>query len=180
MTKSRCFISIRRFKPLFYALGLLFCVGALVFFLKQLGFGFSIQSSASMPKGIYFIGPAKNIHRGDVVIFKPPLTIDKFLIKQQWVPKSGILLKTVMAVPGDDVCKKNHWVWVDQKKIAYVFEHYRPNKRLPNIPFCGKLKSNQYLLMSVLNNKSFDGRYFGILNRAAIMGRAYQITGFLA
>lgn len=176
--KSRYFLPVRRFSALIYALLIICFIFVIVFFIKQLGFGFSIQSSASMPKGVYFIGPIKSIHRGDIIIFKPPLTIDAFLIKQRWVPKSGILLKTVMAIPGDYVCKKNHWVWIGQKKIAYVFEYYQPNKKLPNSPFCGELKSDQYLLMSVLNNKSFDGRYFGILNRAHMVGFAHKMIGF--
>lgn len=176
-SNSRYLLWARKFTSLFYALFFICFMGIVVFFLKQIGIGLSIQLSASMPKGIYFITPIKNIDRGDVVIFKPPSAIDTFLIQQKWVPRSGVLLKTVMAVPGDYVCKKNHWVWLDRKKTAYVFEYYEPHKKLPNIPFCGALNPDQYLLMSVLNNKSFDGRYFGIINRTNLIGRAYRIKG---
>jgi conjugative transfer signal peptidase TraF len=154
--------------------GLIFCF-LLGMLFKILGYGFSIQTSNSMPKGIYFIAPIQSIHRGDVIVFKPPQAIDQFLIQHHWVPESGILMKNVFGVPGDFVCKKNHFVFINGEKTAYVFDEYLPNKKLPNQPFCAKLKTNEYLLMSTRVKRSFDGRYFGIIHREAMMGAATKL-----
>lgn len=147
----------------------------MVSIVRYLGYGFSIQLSPSMPKGIYWVIPARSIFRGDVVIFKPSNEIDNFLLRHHWIPQSGILIKKVYGVPGDFVCKKNHEVFINHQKIAYVFDEYAPNKKLPNIPFCGKLKKDEYLLMSTRVKKSFDGRYFGIINRHNIIGKADKL-----
>lgn len=162
-------------KTIILSMGVLLVIFILVNLIKYAGYGFSIQASSSMPRGLYFVMPANNIHRGDVVIFKPPREARVFLLKKHWVPKNGLLMKTVFAMSGDFICKKNHAIWINHKRICFVFNDYAPYKKLLDTRFCGMLKNGQYLLMSTRVKRSFDGRYFGPVNKSVIVGVAKKL-----
>jgi type IV secretory pathway protease TraF len=85
------------------------------------------------------------------------------------------MMKHVFAVPGEFVCKRAGYLWIEHKKIAKVFRDYAPGKTLPSTPFCGVLKANEYLLMSTRVPNSFDGRYFGPIKKSAIFGQAVKL-----
>lgn len=147
-----------------------------VFEIKKLGYGVTYQSSSSMPKGFYFVEPVKQIHRLDRVLFYPPEKFLKFAKYHHWIPHGGLLMKYVMAMPGDMVCKKNGFFWIRHRKIGKVYRYYAPQKLLPSRPFCGILKNNQYLLVSTKNPHSFDSRYFGPIDRQSIIGTCRKVT----
>lgn len=140
--------------------------------LQQKGYGITYQVTSSMPKGLYLITPAKNLSRGDIVLFKPPNKVLSFLVKHKWLPHSGLMMKYVIATPHDYVCQKQGWIFINHKKIAPVYKEYAIGKKLANTHFCSKLTTQQYLLMSTRNKHSFDGRYFGPVNKNRIIGKA--------
>ncbi|MGD9153313.1 MAG: signal peptidase I [Gammaproteobacteria bacterium] len=140
--------------------------------LKKRGFLLTYQVTASMPKGFYFIKPSQHFHRRDIVLFKPPEKFLHFLLQKKWLPKNGLMLKYVVGIPGDYVCQNKKWIYINNQKIAPIYQEYKPGKKLPNNCFCGKLKKHQYLLMSTKLKNSFDGRYFGPVNDDRIIGKA--------
>lgn len=145
------------------------CLGLLagaVHMIKKSGFGITYQVTPSMPKGFYFIKPVQNIKHNDIVIFYPPPKALHFLSQNHLIPHSGLLMKYVFAVPGDKICKHNYAIWINSHYIAPVYQL----KNLPNKQFCRVLKNNEYLLMSTNVNRSFDGRYFGPVNKKDIIG----------
>ena len=75
-------------------------------------------------------------------------------------------------MPGDYVCKQNGMVWINHKIALKVYNYYAPNKLLPSMSFCSTLAPHQYFLASTHIARSFDGRYFGPINRAHIVGKA--------
>ena len=143
--------------------------------LKHNGILLTYQISVSMPRGFYLIFPAKNIHRGDIVVFAPPPPIIEFLKQHEWAPSNGHLMKIVVATAGDNICKRSGAVWINEKRFAPVYDYYAPKRLLPNTPFCETLSNHHYLLMSTLVPHSFDGRYFGPVDENAIIGKAKRI-----
>jgi type IV secretory pathway protease TraF len=142
--------------------------------IKKAGFGLTYQVTPSMPQGFYFIKPIKDIKRGDIVIFSPPPIALTFLLKNHLIPQNGLLMKYVFALPGDKTCKHDKAIWINSHNIAPVYQL----KDLPNKKFCQVLKNNEYLLMSIKVQRSFDGRYFGPVNKKNIIGRGERRSPF--
>jgi conjugative transfer signal peptidase TraF len=161
---------MKKFYPVIISILILMIIASFVWLLKTKGYRLVYQVTPSMTKGFYFIKPVKIIKRSDIVLFKPPKKTLSFLLRHHWLPHDGLMLKYVFAVPGDYVCQKENAIWINHKKIAPVYRYYAAKKSLPNNHFCGKLKANQYLLMSTKAKRSFDGRYFGPINRNRIIG----------
>jgi conjugative transfer signal peptidase TraF len=164
-----------RFKPLIFAFIFLLSIACLVKIVQNLGYGFSYAATTSMPKGWYFISPPKTLTRKDIVLFYPPEITRQFLQEHKWGPSSGLLLKYVKGIPGDEVCIRKQAIWINKVKIAPIYAYYAPGKLLPHSNFCGILAANQYLLMSTYIARSFDGRYFGPVQRAQIIGKAKRL-----
>ena len=128
-----------------------------------------------MQKGFYFVRPVKHLMRNEIVIFYPPKKAKQLLIKNNWSPKSGLLIKHVMAIPDDTVCYQRNSLWINHKNIAPIYHFYAKGKRLPQYHFCGRLPKDEYLLISTKVKKSFDSRYFGPINKRMILGRATRL-----
>ena len=174
-------MSVYRFKK-FYALffSLIF-IGILAFvvnIIKKSGYHITYSATTSMPQGFYFVVPIKKITRYDIVEFSPPVEALNFAKNLHWIPKSGSIIKYVFAIPGDSVCMQNEAIFINGKKIGRVYRFYKPGKLLPQIKICGKLKEDQYLLLSTKKERSFDGRYFGAVTSRSILGRAIPIFIF--
>jgi len=148
---------------------------AVVILLSHFHFGLTYQVSPSMQKGFYWVRPAKNLKRGDIALFMPPSHTLLFLRRHHWIPNKGWMMKYIVGIPGDFVCQKDHVIWINHHKFAHVYNYYAKGKSLPNTHFCGKLKFNQYLLMSTKVKRSFDGRYFGPIDRKNIIGRVVPV-----
>lgn len=164
-------IKLNRFLPLIFALATILFISLI----HSEGYGFTYQVSRSMPRGFYFIKPVHRLRHGDIVIFHPPTLALTFLIQKGLVPENGILMKNVMGIPGDYVCKKNHRIWINHRYIAPVYIHGLNQEYLPSKPFCQTLTKNQYLLMSTYISRSFDGRYFGPVSKSRIIGKAIKV-----
>ncbi len=128
-----------------------------------------------MPRGFYLVAPVKKITRYDIVEFVPPKAILDFARDLHWIPDSGLIIKYVFAIPGDDVCVRDGAIWINGKKIGKVYRFYAFEKLLPQTKICGKLRDDQYLLLSIKRERSFDGRYFGLISSRDILGRAVLI-----
>ena len=165
----------KKLKPVIIALAIILILQLLVVTLKKSGYGITYSKSKSMPQGWYLIVSAKNLQRNDIVVFLPPKNTRDFLSQKHWGPKSNLLLKHVMGMPGDLVCNRNHYLWINQQKIAPLLVFYAPHKKLPQNDFCRKLANDEYLLLSTKITRSFDGRYFGPIKRENIMGKAIPL-----
>lgn len=144
--------------------------------LKHFGYGISYQFSRSMPEGFYLYSPLTHqIHRNEIVLFRPPAWVDAYLINHGWLHQHMLMMKQVMALPGDHFCIRNHAVYINGDKIAPVLSDYAPGKPLPKLHYCQVVPANQYVLMSTHINRSFDARYFGPINRHHIIERAWPL-----
>lgn len=160
---------------MFFGLFFLGLLAIIVSIIKRAGYHVTYSATASMPQGFYLVVPIKQVERYDIVEFLPPKAALDFVRNLHWIPKSGLIIKYVFAIPGDDVCVRNEAIWINGKRIGKVYRFYAFEKLLPQTKICGKLADDQYLLLSTKKARSFDGRYFGAISSSSILGRAIPI-----
>jgi conjugative transfer signal peptidase TraF len=169
-------VFLKKFLPLFLALTSIFVLFCVVTRLQHVGYAFTYQVSDSVPRGFYLLLPPRFLQRGDLVTFFPPENTEQFLQDKHWVPRSGVLMKYIAALPGDEVCNQNGELLINHVAVAPIYQFYAPEKELPQTPFCGKLLNQQYLLVSTKIARSFDGRYFGPVSERNILHKAVRIN----
>ena len=164
-----------RWRPLCFAVLILFLVEAIVQVTISLGYRLTYQVSPSMKEGWYLIEPVSQIHRHEVLVFYPPTATRTFLTRQHWLPEDGLMMKYVFGMPGDFVCNQQGMLRVNGQTMGRVMVFYAPHKKLPNLGFCEQLSQNHFLMISLRDPHSFDGRYFGPVSRSAIVGQAIEL-----
>jgi signal peptidase I len=188
-----------KLSPLLLSLFFIATLAGVVGWLMRLGYGITYVDSPSVPVGFYLIKPVSSqaqqtqhhlhsqsrtcvnqspqLQRFDLVQFRASPTIARFLAEQRWgaAARSGMLLKYIYGLPGDFVCIKRSALWINNQRIAPIHADYAPGKQLPHHHFCGKLAADQYLLLSLEHDRSFDGRYFGPTPRSDIVGKARKL-----
>ncbi len=131
------------------------------------------NASASVPPGLYRIrsGP---VHRGDAVLIRLPPRIADLADRRGYLPKSAYLIKFVIGIAGDRVCRFGDRVLVNGAFRARAFARDRQHRHLPLWHGCYRLASSQVFVLAE-DPDSFDGRYFGPLSHRHIIGRGVRI-----
>lgn len=133
------------------------------------------NASASVPIGLYSIGPVRSIEVTDLVLARPPEPLATFLDKARYVPRGVPLLKRVAALPGSRVCRDGAALTVDGVPLAQSREHDSRGRELPQWHGCRALLHGEVLLVNWDEPDSLDGRYFGPLPASSILGRATPV-----
>lgn len=168
--------NIRRFRPLIFSLLLL---GSALLICRLLSNRYFFQVTPSMPKGIYEIKPAQRIEKGQIVLFDVPKNVRHLAKERGWLPKNLAynLMKPVVAVQGDRVSVSEKGLFVNNRYFGPVREKDSQGLPLPMLNGRFVLKADEYFTASGHAN-SFDGRYFGPINRSAIKGIAEPVVVF--
>jgi len=166
---------LRKLVFIFISLVMVLDLSFLYFF--NLGLIFNI--STSMPRGLYFIFPSKNIKRGDIVAACVDNEIirrivSKYNIHERGYCKNGLaVLKPYFAGEGDVISTNSSGVIINshltphskaivgEKLINY--DHFIINK-------------NNIFLFSNYSDVSIDSRYFGAVSRSFIFGKAIRVS----
>jgi conjugative transfer signal peptidase TraF len=130
------------------------------------------NASASVPIGLYAVRPAGTLHAGELVVVTPPEPLAGFLAERGYLPKGLPLLKHLLALPGQVVCRSDRAVTVDGTVMGLALARDRRGRNLPIWQGCRVLADGEVFLMNRLSEDSFDGRYFGPLPATSIAGRA--------
>jgi conjugative transfer signal peptidase TraF len=130
------------------------------------------NASASVPVGLYAMQPAGVLHVTELVVVRPPEPLASFLADRGYLPKGVPLLKRVLAVPGQTVCRTDRTISVDGIVMGEALERDRRGQTLPVWLGCRTVPAGEVFLMNRQSEDSFDSRYFGTLPGAAIVGRA--------
>jgi conjugative transfer signal peptidase TraF len=130
------------------------------------------NASASIPIGLYAVQPAGVLHVTDLVVIRPPEPLASFLADRGYLPKGVPLLKRVLALPGQTVCRTDRTITVDGIAIGEALKQERRDRTLPHWLGCRAVPADEVFLMNRQSEDSLDGRYFGSLPAAAIVGRA--------
>jgi conjugative transfer signal peptidase TraF len=130
------------------------------------------NASASVPVGIYAISAAGPLAVTDLVAVRAPEPIAGFLAERGYLPRGVPLLKRVAALPGQTVCRAGTSVAVDGIAMGEALARDRLGRPLPVWHDCRVIAPDELFLMNFDVRDSFDGRYFGPIARAAVIGRA--------
>jgi conjugative transfer signal peptidase TraF len=130
------------------------------------------NATASVPIGLYAIHTVGALRVGDLVVATPPEPLASFLADRGYLPLGVPLVKHVAALAGQSVCRNALTVSVDAVKIGEARERDRRGRPLPSWQGCRVITLGQVFLLNALSADSLDGRYFGPLPAASIVGRA--------
>lgn len=141
------------------------------------GAGVRINTTKSIPLGIYWI-TGESVTKNSYVIFCPPAE-ESFLEarKRGYLAAGfcdgelGYMMKKVLAAKGDTVLFSASGVQVNGETLP-LSARFPADKFGRAMPFPAPgphlLKEDDLLLMSDVNPKSFDSRYFGLVNSKQI------------
>jgi conjugative transfer signal peptidase TraF len=133
------------------------------------------NASASVPIGLYAVDTIIDAHTDDLVVVRPPESLARFLANRGYLPRGVPLLKHVAAVAGQTVCRIGRSVTVDANEMGDARERDGRGRSLPIWQGCRIIATGEVFLMNPQSADSLDGRYFGPLPAASIIGRAIPL-----
>ena len=133
------------------------------------------NASASVPVGLYAVDAIIDVHAGDLVVVRPPEPLARFLADGGYLPRGVPLMKNVAALAGQTVCRIGHSVTVDANEMGEARERDSRGRPLPVWEGCRVIGQDEVFLMNPRSADSLDGRYFGPLPSASIVGRAIPL-----
>lgn len=128
------------------------------------------NASASAPIGLYRVLPGET-GPGDLVLVHTPDSVRQFAAERGYLPQNVPLVKRVAALGGDVVCAAGDAVSVNGRVVAERLARDRLSRPLPTWTGCQTLKPDDVFLLMEGAADSFDGRYFGPVPTADIIGR---------
>lgn len=169
-------LMMKRARVLWVSLAVIIIIYAAVQTLYTLGYRLSYQYSPSMPEGWYFIAPNKDYNVGDDVLFEPSSYWQSYIYHHGWSPsKKTLLLKQIVAQSGDYVCIKQKSLYINQNFRGKLFSQDSQGQDLPRYEICRALVKDEYFVLGVSADNSFDSRYYGIIYRKQIIGKAAKL-----
>jgi len=133
------------------------------------------NASASVPIGLYAVARASDVHIGDLLVVRPPEPLARWLADGGYLPRGVPLLKHVAALAGQTVCRIGRSVTVDAIAMGDALERDSRGRSLPVWRGCQVIGESEVFLMNRHSADSLDGRYFGPLPAATIVGRAIPL-----
>lgn len=132
--------------------------------------------SDSVPHGWYRIESegtvAAALHVGDIVLARLPPEAAALAAQRGYLPERIPLLKRIGAMAPQRVCMAQRSVYVDDVPVAFARKADGLGRSLPLWSHCRALRAGELFLLSATNPASFDSRYFGPIDAAAVLGRA--------
>lgn len=130
------------------------------------------NASASVPVGLYAIHLVGTLYVTELVVVRPPEPLAIFLAERRYLPKGVPLLKRILALPGQKVCRSELTITVDGIAMGDALDHDSRGRKLPVWQGCRVVAAGEVFLMNWQSRDSLDGRYFGFLSASTIVGRA--------
>lgn len=133
------------------------------------------NASASTPIGFYSVEPAGRLEVTDLVAVDAPEPIASFLADGGYLPRDTPLLKRVLGLPGQTVCRTGLRITVDELEMGTSLERDRIGRPLPDWQGCRVIADGEIFLMNWEVSDSLDGRYFGPIPASSVIGRALPL-----
>ncbi len=133
------------------------------------------NASDSVPIGLYRLRPAGKLAITELVAVRPPEPTATFLADGNYLPRKVPMLKRVLALPGQTVCREHLTITVDGIAMGVARERDTRGRPLPVWQGCRVVADGEVFLMNWQSVGSLDGRYFGLLPANAILGRAEPV-----
>jgi conjugative transfer signal peptidase TraF len=132
------------------------------------------NASASVPIGLYAVERTQ-LRVANLVVARPPEPLANFLADRAYLPRGVPLLKHILALSGQSVCRNGLAVTIDGAAIGEARERDSRGRPLPSWQGCSVVSADEVFLMNPRSADSFDGRYFGPLPAYSIIGRAIPL-----
>jgi len=133
------------------------------------------NASNSVPIGLYRLQPATTLAVTELVAIQPPDLLAAFLDLNGYLPIGVPMLKRVLALPGQTICRDGLTIAVDGIDVGQAQERDGRGRPLPVWHGCRLIADGDVFVMNWQSTDSFDGRYFGPLPTSAVIGRAVPV-----
>ncbi len=133
------------------------------------------NASASAPIGFYTVGPADALDVPELVAVIPPEPLERFMVERGYVGRDVPLLKRVLGLPGQRVCRLRSTIIVDGVEMGEALDRDRIGRDLPVWQGCRTIGDGEIFLMNWEVRDSLDGRYFGPIPTSSVIGRAVPL-----
>jgi type IV secretory pathway protease TraF len=108
----------------------------------------------------------------DLVVAYPPEPLATLLAEGGYLLRGVPLIKRILALPEQTVCRKDLAITVDNIEVGTARERDRRGRLLPVWHGCRAVRRGEVFLMNWDEPASLDSRYFGPIPGTAIVGRA--------
>jgi conjugative transfer signal peptidase TraF len=126
------------------------------------------NESLSMPRGLY-LRDRTAIERGAIVTVRAVDVAPEESVRRHFTAPGNRFIKRVAAVGGDCVCAFDQRVLINGRLVAIRKERAEDGRELARWSGCVTLDADHVLLLGNTGN-SFDGRYWGPVDRALVEG----------
>jgi conjugative transfer signal peptidase TraF len=133
------------------------------------------NASESVPLGFYRLLTTDERHVAELVAVMPPEPLAAFLSDGGYLPRGVPMLKRVLALPGQTVCRNGLAISVDTIEMGQARERDGRGRSLPVWQGCRVIANDELFLMNWQSEDSLDGRYFGAVPASSIIGRAIPV-----
>ena len=133
------------------------------------------NASKSVPIGLYRLQPVKGLSVTELVAVRPPDLLAAFLDLNGYLPIGVPMLKRVLALPGQTVCRNGLAIAVNGIVVGQAHERDGRGRPLPSWQGCRVIADGDVFVMNWQSTESLDSRYFGPLPASAVIGRAVPV-----
>ncbi|SMH40578.1 S26 family signal peptidase [Mesorhizobium australicum] len=133
------------------------------------------NASASAPVGLYTIDLDGPFEITDLVAINPSEPLASLFAERGYLPRGTLLIKRILAVSGQIVCRANLTITVDGIEVGAALERDRAGRDLPAWQGCRRVQRGEVFVMNWQVPDSLDGRYFGLTLTDQIIGRALPL-----
>jgi type IV secretory pathway protease TraF len=95
--------------------------------------------------------------------------------KRGYLPVGVPLVKNVGASAGDEVCERDGIVQINGVAVAVALPRDGAGRELVAWSGCRRLGDGEVFLVSTTSGASFDSRYYGPMERDAVIGEAIPL-----
>lgn len=135
------------------------------------------NTSASAPRGLY-LRLSEDFVRGDLVLARLPEEARQLADERRYLARDALLIKRVAASRFDTVCMTGNDLTINGRHAAWRLELDGEGRLMPRWQGCERLGGYHVLLLAEGEPSSFDGRYFGPVERALVIGRLVPLWTF--
>ena len=133
------------------------------------------NASRSVPIGLYQLRPAGRLAVTELVAVRPPEPLATFLDLNGYLPIGVPMLKRVLALPGQTVCRKGLTISIDGIDMGDALSRDSRGRPLPVWQGCHAVGADELFLMNWQSEESLDGRYFGFVPNSSVIGKALPV-----
>jgi conjugative transfer signal peptidase TraF len=133
------------------------------------------NASDSVPIGLYRLRPVEQLHVTELVVIRPPEPLETFLDLNGYLPIGVPMLKRVLALPGQTICRIGLSISVDGIDVGQAHDRDGRGRPLPVWHGCQIVADGDVFVMNWQSADSLDSRYFGPLPASAVIGKAVPV-----